>query len=307
MIRWQVLGLALSFVLLGSVAYYTYSATSQLGQQNSNLQQEVEQLQSRISQLKENLSMSQSQQGLNAQQIAAVDSKLQSDENALTDLVSDVGQIKAGNTTAMGQMVYQLQNLSSAIRTLQENFSSRPPIFLRQWGLGLAYYVELPDEMHYLQLVENGVGGGAETALGSQSFNATIAGNSVQWDAVANGLAADKGHTFWPMVLENSPGGTDAIEFEDSGGTQEAAVVLNGVRTYQLISWDPTSIHSFKIVVVTPGAEVDFYIDNARVATITTGIPTVSSLLEGSEVRGDAAATVGVAALDTYGGLLGGT
>lgn len=60
-------------------------------------------------------------------------------------------------------------------------------------------------------------------------------------------------------------------------------------------------------MVVTPGSEADFYIDGAMVGSIRTGVPSASFLLEAAEIRGDQSATTGVAVLDVYGGLLGGT
>jgi len=305
---WQIAGLALSFVLLGSVAYYDYSLTTQFQLQNSNLEQQVAFLQMKITELQGNLTLARTQQGTNTQQIATLEAQLHAEEAGLSSLLSGINQVKSGNTTAMEQLALRLQALNSSIRSLQANVNYlAPPIFLRQWGLSLASYTELPDELRCLQLVENGPGSGVETAIGTQPFNATIAGNSVQWEVVANTVATDGRHTLWPMVLENAPGGTDAIEFEEAAGVQEAAVVNNGVRTETAISWTPNVPHIFKILVASPGKEVDFYIDGNLVATITTGVPNVGFLLEAAEIRGDPTAVPGVAVLDIYGGLLGGT
>ena len=136
-------------------------------------------------------------------------------------------------------------------------------------------------------------------------FNASIAGNSVEWQSVANSVAADRNHWFWPMVLENSPGGTNALEFEDAAGQQETAVVINQSRTVVPVFWDPTAVHMFKIVVVTPGKQADFYIDGKLVASIGSGVPKVDFLLEGAEVKGVGTLAPGVAMVDAYGGLLG--
>ncbi len=306
MTRWQLVGVALSIVLLGSVVYYTYTATTQLGQRNANLEQQVFQLQTKVAQLESNLT-TQAQQDLGTQQVVAEQAALQAAENELLSIASEIGKVQASNAT-LTALNLQLQNLSSTILALQERISpSAPTIFLRTWGAALASYIELPDEMRYLRLTETGAGNGVEAAIGSQPFNATIAGNSVQWNAVANSVAADSNHRFWPMVLENSPAGNNAIEFEDSQGTTEVAVVRDGVRNSLDVHWNPTIIHSFKIVIVKPGAQVDFYIDGARVANITQGVPNVGFLLEAAEVASYGARAPGYATLDTFGGLLGGT
>ncbi len=182
-----------------------------------------------------------------------------------------------------------------------------PLALLRTWGTALASYVIGPGETTFLRLTETGGASGVEAALAYQPFNATVAGSSVEWRAVANTVAGSKGHTFWPMVLENSPGGNNAIEFEDAGGIQEVAVVTNGVRVVSLTHWNATLVHTFKIVVVVPGQKVDFYIDGLVVATISTTIPKVDFLLEAAEVKGwDSYSGSGVATLDVYGGLLNG-
>jgi hypothetical protein len=313
--RLQLVGLTLVFLLLGGVAYYTYSVTAQLAQRNSGLETEVLQLQTEIAQLQVTLDQSGSKQGLDSQQIAAAQATLKAElaslqvlQIELQKLTTDVGGIKAGNITALQEVVLQLQNISANLRSLQSNVNTMPPaIFLRTFGTALASYVERTDERRYLRLTETGPTSGAEAAIGSSPFNATAGGNFVEWSAVANNIAADGSHWYWPMVLENAPGGTNALEFEDAGGYQEVAAVSNGVRTVTPVSWNATAPHVFKIVIVTPGVEVDFYIDGILKAQMFSGIPNVSFLLEGAEVKGAGASAPGVAILDTYGGLLGGS
>jgi hypothetical protein len=313
--RIQLAGLAIAFLLVGGVAYYTYSVTSQLSQRNASLQQEVMQLQTGIAQLQSNLDQSGARQGLDAQQIAAAQASIQSElsslqlvQTELTKLTSDVVGLRAGNITALKQIAFQIQNITANLQNLQTNVSTMPPeIFLRTFGSALASFVERADERKYLRLTETGPTSGAEAAIGSQPFNASMPGNFVEWTAAANNIASDQNHWYWPMVLENSPSGTNAIEFEDAGGLQEVAVVSDGVRITTPVSWNTTAPHVFKIVVVTPGAEVDFYIDGVIVAKMYSGIPNVDFLLEGSEVKGVGTSAPGVAMLDTYGGLLGGT
>ena len=313
--RIQLAGLAIAFLLVGGVAYYTYSVTSQLSQRNASLQQEVMQLQTGIAQLQSNLDQSGARQGLDAQQIAAAQASIQSElsslqlvQTELTKLTSDVVGLRAGNITALKQIAFQIQNITANLQNLQTNVSTMPPeVFLRTFGSALASFVERADERKYLRLTETGPTSGAEAAIGSQPFNASMPGNFVEWTAAANNIAADQNHWYWPMVLENSPSGTNAIEFEDAGGFQEVAVVSDGVRITTPVSWNATAPHVFKIVVVTPGAEVDFYIDGVIVAKMYSGIPNVDFLLEGSEVKGVGTSAPGVAMLDTYGGLLGGT
>jgi len=121
---------------------------------------------------------------------------------------------------------------------------------------------------------------------------------------VANHIATDKYHTIWPMVLENSPGGTNAIEFEMKGGVQEVAVITNGAKSFALVSWNSTAPHLFKIVIVIPGQQVNFYIDGKLVKSMTTNIPKADFLLNAAEVKADSSLATGVATLDVYGGLL---
>ena len=313
--RLQLAGLALAFLLLGGVAYYTYSVTAQLAQRNSGLETEVLQLQTEIAQLQVALDQSGTNQGLDAQEIAAAQATLKAEltslqvlQSELTSLTTDVGGLKAGNITALQQVVLQLQNISANLRSLQTNVNTMPPaIFLRTFGTALASFVEGTDERRYLRLTETGATSGAEAAIGSSPFNASAAGNFVEWSALANNIAANQNHWYWPMVLENSPNGTNAIEFEDAGGFQEAAVISNGVRSVTPITWNATAPHVFKILIVTPGGEVDFFIDGLLKTRMYAGIPNVGFLLEGAEVKGVGSSAPGVAMLDTYGGILGGS
>jgi len=184
---------------------------------------------------------------------------------------------------------------------LRQGYAS---ILLRTWGTALASYGERKDGLTYLRLTETDANSGVEAALATNPFNATIPGNSVQWEAVANHIATDKYHTIWPMVLENSPGGTNAIEFEMKGGVQEVAVITNGAKSFALVSWNSTAPHLFKIVIVIPGQQVNFYIDGKLVKSMTTNIPKADFLLNAAEVKADSPLATGVATLDVYGGLL---
>lgn len=222
--------------------------------------------------------------------------------------------------TASNQLEQENARLSSQLTRLQANLSliqgelamlgaqrrSVPMVLLRTWGTALASYGSRPDGMTYLRLTETGSSSGVEAALASQPFNATIAGNSVQWSAMANSVATDQYHTIWPMVLENSPGGTNAIEFEMREGFQEVVVMSNGVRNYAPVHWNVSVPHMFKIVVVTPGERVNFYIDGVLVKSMTTDVPKVDFLLTAAEVKANSPLASGIATLDVYGGLLGG-
>lgn len=206
----------------------------------------------------------------------------------------------------------QVATLNDSISAIETSFNSlgknhNPPILLRTFGTALASYIERPDGTTYLRLTETGQTSGAEAALASTPFNATIAGNSIEWKAVANTVAADSEHTFWPMVLENSPSGDNAIEFEDSGGIQAVAVIRNGAMLSSRVEWDATVVNSFKIAVVSPGQQVNFYINGQLVKALTDGVPNVGFLLSAAEVKGTGAPVggEGVATIDVYGGLLG--
>ena len=197
--------------------------------------------------------------------------------------------------------------LQSEIVQLRGTGHGNPMILLRTWGTALASYGSSLGGLTYLRLTETGGGSGVEASLASSPFDATVAGASVQWSAWANGVATDRNHTIWPMVLENSPAGTDAIEFEMKGGYQEVAANANGIRSYLGVHWNVSTPHLFKIVIVTPGQQVDFYIDGRLVATLARNIPRTSFLLYAAEVKADVPTTSGVATLDTYGGAGGGT
>ena len=232
---------------VGGIAYYTYTVSSQLRQENARLNSQLSRLQANISSLQGEL--------------------------------DTVGAFRQGY----------------------------PSIVLRTWGTALASYGERKDGLTYLRLTETDANSGVEAALASNSFNATIPGNSVSWSAVANRISTDKYHTIWPMVLENSPGGTNAIEFEMKGGVQEVAVITNGVKSFALVAWNSTAPHTFKIVIVVPGQQVDFYIDGQLIKTMTTNIPKADFLLSAAEIKADSPLASGVATLDVYGGLLSST
>lgn len=219
----------------------------------------------------------------------------------------------AQENASLNSQLAQLQNNFNALKanaTLIQNElalfraskGAYPIILLRTWGAALASYETRLNGLTYLRLTETGPNSGVEAALTSAPFNATVAGASVQWSAWANKVATDRNHTIWPMVLENSPAGTDAIEFEMKGGVQEVAVMNNGVRNTQLVHWNASLPHLFKIIVVIPGAKVDFYIDGNLVATLTADVPKTGFLLRAAEVKADTPNAMGIATLDAYGG-----
>jgi hypothetical protein len=300
----QAVGVALVLILAVSLAYYDY----QLSQSNSNIQAEVAGLQAAISRLQGSLNQTEVQQGLDSAQVAGLQAALRAANAELASLVSGIRGVQAGNVSMLAKVASQLQSLNATIQSVQASLNSvPPPIFLRVEGTALATFTERADELRYLRLTVTGPSGGVEASIGSLPFNATIPGNLVEWNVATNGVASDPSHQFWPMVLENSPGGTDAIEFEDAGGLQEVAAVLNGTRYSLPVSWNTNVVHEFEIIVVKPGAQVDFLIDDAIVATMTSGIPQVSFLLEAAELKTYGSPAAGVAIMDTYGGVLGGT
>jgi len=327
----QAIGLVVAFLLLGSLAVYTYGISSQLGQRNSQLETEVSSLQGEVSalttsigtlqsnivELRNSLSLNMtsfqgsllltnSSESKDAMQIAAIQATLQHYQSQLSTLSTDIKNMGASNSIALSSIAFQLQNITSSMEILKVALNSLPPlVLLRVAGTALGAFVERPDGLNYLRLMEIGSTSGVESSLASYPFNATVAGAMLEWKAVANNVAADAYHTFWPMVLENTPGGTNAFEFEDVGGMQQAAVVSNGTRYSVQVSWDPTVVNTFAIQVVSPGHLVNFYINGLLVATITTGIPTVDFLIAGAEVKGFGSDTPVVATLDVYGGMLG--
>jgi len=327
----QLIGLVVAFLLLGSLAVYTYGIASQANQRNSQLGSEVTSLQGEVSvltsginalqfnieELKASLSLNltslqgsmlltNSSESRDAQQIAVIQASLQGYQSQLSSLSSEIKNMGTSNSVALSSIAYQLQNITLSIQNLKTSISSLPPlILLRVAGTALAAFVERPDGLNYLRLMEIGSENGVESSLASFPFNATVAGAMVEWKAAANNIAADPYHTFWPMVLENSPGGTDAFEFEDAGGIQEVAVVMNGIRDSLPVSWNATAVNTFAIEIVSPGQLAEFFINGRSVANYTSGIPTPDFLIEGAEVKGVASATPAVATLDVYGGLLG--
>ena len=312
---------------MGSLAYYTYTVANTLGERNSKLDLEVTALRADISVLRENITslrasiasmrtnmsgmqtsllLTSSAESKDAQQIAAVQTMLENAQLRLSMLNSELGNLSATNADSLASMSAQLRTVSASVEELRANLSAlSSAIFLRASGTALGAYVEDADGDTYLRLMEIGSDSLVEASLALYPFNATIPGSVVEWRAIANNVSADANHWFWPMVLENTPGGTNALEFEDAGGAQEVAVVSNGVRNVVPVTWSPTVIHTFGIKVVTPGHEVDFYIDGVVVAVVTSGIPMASFLLEGAEVKGTGTNAPGVTILDAYGGLLG--
>ena len=329
--RLEVIGLAVAFLLLGSLAVYTYNISnqldlrnSQLGTEVSTLQGEVSALTSSIFTLQSNLNelqysfssnltslrgfvlMTNSSESKETQQIATIQASLQQYQSQLSTLDSEIKNIGTSNSIALSSIAFQLQNITLSMRNLRVSINSLPPlILLRVAGTALGAFVERPDGLNYLRLMEIGSTSGVESSLATYPFNATVPGETIQWKAVANDIASDRNHTTWPMVLENTPGGTDALEFEDVGGFQEAAVVSNGVRNSIQISWNPTVPNTFAIEVVIPGQLVDFFINGHVVANFTSGVPYDDFLIAGSEVKGFGSAVPLVATLDTYGGMLG--
>jgi hypothetical protein len=329
--RLQLIGLVVTFLLLGSLAFYTYSIANQLNQKNSQLETEVATLQGEVSALTSSINtlqsnivelrnaltlnmtslqgsllLTNSSESKDALQIAAIQATLQHYESQLSNLSSDIKNMGTSNSIALSSIAFQLQNMTSGLRNLKTALNSLPPmVLLRVAGTALGAFVERPDGLNYLRLMEIGGTSGVESSLASHPFNATVPGTMVEWKAVANSVAADAYHTFWPMVLENTPGGTNAFEFEDTGGIQEVAVVSNGTRDSVQVSWDPTVVNAFAIQVVSPGHQVNFYINGGLVASFTTGIPKVDFLIEAAEVKGFGSSTPVVATLDAYGGQLG--
>jgi chaperonin cofactor prefoldin len=323
-LRLQTSGILIAFLLLGSLALYTYGIASQLDQKNSRLETEVAALTSNISTLQSNIAelrnslslnltslqdsilLANSSESKDALQIAAIQAALQSYQSQLSTLTSEIKNMGTSSSVALSSIASQLENITSSMKNLKASLNSLPPmVLLRVAGTALGAFVERPDGQNYLRLMEIGGTSVVESSLASHPFNATIAGEMVVWQAVANNVAADAYHTTWPMVLENTPGGTDAFEFEDAGGIQEVAVASNGTRQTAAVSWNPTAVNTFAIRVVSPGRQVDFYINGLLVATFKSGIPKVDFLIAGAEVKGLGSATPTVATLDTYGGLLG--
>ncbi len=329
--RLQLIGLLVVFLLLGSLAFYTYNIANRLDEKNSQLETEVSTLQGEVATLtsgvtalqsdivvlrsslssnmtsfQSSLLLTNSSEARDAEQIATIQAALQQYQSQLSNLSSDIMNMGTSNSVALASIASQLQNITSSMQNLKAALNSLPPlILLRVTGTALGAVVERPDGLNYLRLMEIGNASGVESSLASYPFNATVAGAMVEWKAAANNVAADVYHTFWPMVLENTPGGTNAFEFEDAGGVQEVAVVSNGIRDSVQVSWNPTAVNTFAIQVVTPGHEVDFFINGGIVARFTTGIPMSDFLIAGSEVKGFGSAAPVVATLDTYGGLLG--
>jgi len=327
----QLIGLVIAFLLLGSLAFYTYNMASRLDQKNSQLETEVSTLQEEVSTLTSNISalqsnivelrnslslnltslqgsllLSSSSEAKDAEQIATIQAALQHYQSQLSNLSSDIKNMGTANSLALSVIASQLKNMTSSVQNLKAAINSLPPqILLRVAGTALGAFVERPDGLNYLRLMEIGNASGVESSLASYPFNATVAGAMVEWKAVANRVASDIYHTFWPMVLENTPGGTNAFEFEDAGGIQEVAVVSNGTRNSVQVSWDPTIVNTFAIQVVSPGHQVNFYINGELVANFTARIPMTDFLIEGAEVKGFGSAAPVVATLDAYGGLLG--
>jgi len=325
------IGLVVAFLLLGSLAFYTYSIANRLDQKNSQLETEasslqgevgtltstISALQSNIAELRNSLSLNltsfqssllltNSSEVKDAEQIATIQAALQHYQYQLSSLSSEIENMGNGSSMAFTSIASQLQNITSSMQNLKTALNSLPPlILLRVAGTALGALVERPDGLNYLRLMEIGNASGVESSLASYPFNATVAGAMVEWKAVANNVATDLYHTFWPMVLENTPGGTNAFEFEDAGGIQEAAVVSNGSRESVGVFWNAMAVNTFAIQVVSPGHQVNFYINGGLVASFTTRIPMVDFLIAGAEVKGFGSGTPVVATLDTYGGLLG--
>ena len=334
MARLQIAAFASIFLLLGSMSYYGYYSDQALASQNRALSLQVARLEANVSLLAATLAATQAnltaaqesqaafaqqagqfqlsltQQGLQqtttALQLSSAQAQLLDDANELSNLSARLATVQAWNVTALQAATAEIQDVTARVMAIQASLSQAlPQVFLRTEGTALASYVSGAGNMTYLRLTEIGPGSIVESALGCVAFNASVAGASAQWYAVANPTASDLNHWTWPLVLENSPGGTEAIEFEDAGGVQEAAVVNDGVRYLAYVKWDPSVPHLFQIVVVTPGELVNFYIDGKMVATITQGVPNVGFLLYGAEIKQTGPNTGDVAMLDVYGGLIG--
>jgi len=329
--RLQAIGLVAAFLLLGSLAVYSFGISTQVEQRNSQLETEVSTLQgsvsaltasfrtlqSNLNELQQSFSsnltslhgyflMANSSESRDAQEVATFQVMLQQYQSQLSTLNFEITNLENSNSIELTSIALQLKNITLSMQDLRASISSLPPlILLRVAGTALGAVVERPDGLNYLRLMEIGNTSGVESSLASYPFNATVAGEIIAWKAVANNIASDSYHTIWPMVLENTPGGTNALEFEDVGGIQEVAVVSNGVRNSLPVVWNPNIPNTFAIKVVTPGHSVEFLINGHLVASFTSGIPLTDFLIAGSEVRGFGSEIPLVATLDTYGGMLG--
>jgi hypothetical protein len=301
--RGQLAAFALVFVLLGSLAYYNYYSSEALTGQNAEMKLEIARLDANITQLTAQLAQNQANQ---AEQGEAVQAILKVDADQLANLSEQLSGVQAGNITALRQVSAEVAAISSSVASLKQSFSCvLPSMLLRTQGTALASFVDGPDNNTYLRLTETGPNSLVESSIGTEAFNASVSGATAEWYAMSNPEASLPGHIFWPMVLENSPGGTNAIEFEDSGGVQEVAVDENGSRTVHGVNWDPSVPNLFEVVVTVPGQQVEFYINGNLVATISASVPSSQFLIFGAEVKGGATTDAGIATVDTYGGMLG--
>jgi hypothetical protein len=323
----QMAAFALVFLLIGSLAYYDYYSSESLRTQNEALQLEIVGLDANLTQLSARLAQTEaaqaslssqesqfemslmqqgSQESATALEMSDLEATLRADYTRLSALGGEIASIQAGNLTALRQLSSEVKDISSSLASVQSSLSCvLPSIFLRTQGTALASFVDGPQNTTYLRLTETGPNSLVESSIGPEAFNASVPGAAAEWYAQSNPEASLPGHIFWPMVLENSPDGTEAIEFEDSGGLQLAAVDGNGTRVTHLVSWNASVPNLFEVVVAVPGQQVDFYINGNLAAAITGNIPSSQFLIFGAEVKGGVSTDPGIATVDTYGGMLG--
>jgi hypothetical protein len=133
----------------------------------------------------------------------------------------------------------------------------------------------------------------------------SVARLTLSWSAQFNDAAVDADHNTLPMVMESAPGGNNLIGFQFGGGFSRAVCITNGTATGAPID-TPSSdaVHSYRIVVTTPGARVDFAVDNSVVATISTNVPSSPKMFAGAELDQYATKQDTIAHLWTFGRIL---
>jgi hypothetical protein len=133
----------------------------------------------------------------------------------------------------------------------------------------------------------------------------SVANLTLSWSAQFNDAAVDINHNTLPMLMEDAPGGNNFIGFQFGNGFSRALCISDGTATSASIELPSSNaVHSYKIVIVEPGARIDFSVDNSVVASISTNVPSSSKMFAAAELDQDETKQDTISHLWTFGGIL---
>lgn len=182
----------------------------------------------------------------------------------------------------------------------------------RSFGFGGGYQLATgTDNRLYLRITSTlpQVGTTPPLETGSEAFivdaplNCDVAGSLISWYALVNrGNAMPSNTAYFPIGAEWAGGGGEATDFDVGLLAQVFLTQHDSVTTSTTVTGvNVLTIHQYRIVVVTPGGRIDFYVDGVLKASNTTNIPTgLNSPLGEVET---ASSSINQICVDVFGGM----